>query len=212
MPAAESQFTSIVAKAKGLATSVWGRAWCINLDRYSYYAGRLPQGRTLLRRGQVQSLNITPGLVLAQVDDERSHKVSIRLTPCEPERWAQLRERCSNGVDSLLDLLQGRLSPSVMALMTDSESGLFPEPSEIRCVCTCIDDADLCKHAAAALYGVGIMLDTRPELLFVLREVVAAELVKAGMTCTEVGDIEGQDLADIFGFEMISPVTDAPLS
>ena len=202
MPAPEAQFTSVVVKAKGLATSVWGQAWCRNLERYSHYAGRLPQGRTLIRRGKLQSLQIAPGLVVAQVDDERSHEVSIRFTPCAAERWTLLRERCSSGVSSLVALLQGQLSPSVLALITDVEFGLFPEPSDIRCACTCIDDADLCKHAAAALYGVGIMLDTRPELLFVLREVEATELVKSGVTFTDVGAIADQDLADIFGFEL----------
>ena len=194
--------TRVVAKGKAIASSVWGRAWCLNLERYSHYMGRLPQGRTLLRRGAVSELQITAGRVDALVEDERSHEVTIRVQACSEERWAQLQERCGDTVDSLLDLLQGKLSASVMAVMTDPENGLFPEPSELRCVCTCIDEADLCKHAAAALYGVAVAFDDHPELLFLLRQVDAGALVKADMTGAVAGTLDEGALEGIFGFEL----------
>jgi uncharacterized Zn finger protein len=39
----------------------------------------------------------------------------------------------------------------------------------------------MCKHIAATLYGIGARLDASPELLFLLRQVDASELIaKAG--------------------------------
>ena len=59
------------------------------------------------------------------------------------------------------------------------EKGLFPSPDEIGLSCTCPDWADMCKHAAAVLYGVGARLDARPELLFALRGVDMRSLSRA---------------------------------
>jgi uncharacterized Zn finger protein len=63
--------------------------------------------------------------------------------------------------------------------------GLFPSPEEIKLSCSCPDWADMCKHVAAALYGVGARLDEKPQLLFVLRGVDENELLANA----------GQDLA-----------------
>ena len=53
------------------------------------------------------------------------------------------------------------------------EGGLFPEPGEMKFRCSCPDWTEMCKHVAAALYGVGNRLDHQPELLFLLRGVDA---------------------------------------
>jgi len=55
--------------------------------------------------------------------------------------------------------------------------GLFPSPAEIKLSCSCPDWADMCKHVASALYGVGARLDQKPQLLFVLRGVDENELI-----------------------------------
>lgn len=108
----------------------------------------------------------------------------------------------------MLDLLAGKLGDGLMRLLTDPERGLFPKPKEIRFDCTCTDDADLCKHASAVLYGVGVMLDTQPELLFTLRGVDQVELLAnaSSTTITDLsageGDLAGTDLSALFGIEL----------
>jgi uncharacterized Zn finger protein len=69
----------------------------------------------------------------------------------------------------------------------------------------------MCKHVAAVLYGVGNRLDQRPELLFLLRDVDAEELIASDMTLPQIADetaddaiIAGDQLGDIFGIDFDS--------
>jgi uncharacterized Zn finger protein len=47
--------------------------------------------------------------------------------------------------------------------------------------CSCPDWADMCKHVAAVLYGVGARLDQDPLLFFVLRGVKVLAFIKASI-------------------------------
>ena len=64
--------------------------------------------------------------------------------------------------------------------------------------CSCPDWADMCKHVAATLYGVGARLDHEPDLLFTLRGVDRGELVSTGtdLSITEVAADSERVLAD----------------
>ena len=98
-----------------------------------------------------------------------------------------------------------------MEVITRRESGLFPKPSEIDLYCSCPAWADMCKHVAAALYGVGARLDQSPELLFALRGVDHLELInEAAESVTAAADdaatLATEDVADVFGIELESPL------
>src|SRR5439155_24274557 len=115
----------------------------------------------------------------------------------------------AGGIDSLIELLQGRLSQGVMERLCRQGLGLFPKPKEIRFTCSCPDYASMCKHVAAVLYGVGARLDHQPELLFRLRAVNEKDLVvKVGKVlplakqAPAPARVLGGDLADIFGLDM----------
>ena len=66
----------------------------------------------------------------------------------------------------------------------------------------------MCKHVAAAMYGIGSRLDSRPELLFTLRGVNADELITDGIALPKLepiaaGNVIADDqISDIFGIEM----------
>jgi uncharacterized Zn finger protein len=202
-----------------IAKTFWGKAWCDNLERYSDYANRLPHGRTYVRNGSVIDLNISAGEVRALVMGSSLYKVAVTVTEVPARQWQSIGSDCSGSIDSLVELLQGKLSKAVMERICKPGTGLFPAPKEIKFSCSCPDWASMCKHVAAVLYGVGARLDQQPELLFGLRRVNASELVAqagAGMTITKKGPAPGkvlQDaaLADVFGIEMaeIAPPTAA---
>jgi len=167
----------VAIEGSGIARTFWGKAWCAHLESHSDFANRLPRGRTYVRHGSVCDLRIEAGRVAARVVGNDLYEVVISIKKLPGPRWAAIKRKCAGGIASLIELLQGRLSAVVMKIITDREEGLFPRPSEIGMTCSCPDWATMCKHVAAALYGVGARLDDRPELLFVLRGVDKEELI-----------------------------------
>ncbi len=203
-------------EGRKIARTFWGEAWCDHLESFSDYENRLPRGRTYVRNGSVCHLDITRGEVHAIVSGSELYSVTVAIQTLAPKKWQNVKNRCAGQIGSLLELLQGRFSKNVMAVVTDRENGLFPLPGEIRLHCSCPDWAVMCKHVAAVLYGVGARLDEAPELLFLLRGVAQEELIDAdvGLAAGAAGRKDGPPriaedaLADVFGIEM--PESAAP--
>lgn len=202
---------SPIASYRGaIAKTFWGKAWCDNLEGYSDYANRLPRGRTYVRNGSVIDLQITAGEVRAQVMGSSLYTVAVTVTACPAKQWRAIGADCAGSIDSLVELLQGKLSTAVMERICKPGTGLFPVPKEIRFSCSCPDWASMCKHVAAVLYGVGARLDQQPELLFALRRVEANDLVRqagAGVPRSTKRPATSKVLddalvADVFGLEM----------
>jgi len=99
------------------------------------------------------------GEIKAKVSGSAIYTVDLKIVPVDKARWRSICTDCSGSIDSLVELLQGRLSKGVMERICRQETGLFPSPAEIKLSCSCPDWADMCKHAAAVLYGVGARLD-----------------------------------------------------
>ena len=198
----------VVIQGRAMATTAWGKAWCNNMEGYSDYANRLPRGRTYVRNGSVVDLQITPGTVAARVSGSSMYRTTITVTPVAKAKWTQLCADCAGGIDSLVELLQGRFSKGVMDRLCRQGDGLFPVPKEIHFACSCPDSAAMCKHVAAVLYGIGTRFDSQPELLFTLRQVDPAELLsQAGsgvVTAPTAGEraLAGDDIGALFGLEM----------
>jgi uncharacterized Zn finger protein len=190
-----------------ITTTFWGRAWCDNLESYSDFSNRLPRGRTYLRNGAVLDLQIEAGKVTSMVCGSELYRITIKIKPLNGPAWKAIRTKCGQKIGSLVELLQGKLSKDVMAIVTESRSGLFPAPHEIEMSCSCPDWAGMCKHLAATLYGVGNRLDCQPELLFTLRQVDQMELIaQAGRPIITPApsrrkSIAVADLVDVFGIE-----------
>lgn len=208
----------VVIAGRAIAKTFWGKAWCDNLERYSDYDNRLPRGRSYVRSGAVIDLAIEPGKVRAQVMGSELYQVEIEINAVPQARWQALVQQCAGSIASLVELLQGRLSQAVMEHLCAPQTGLFPSPKEIRFACTCPDWASMCKHVAAALYGVGARLDEAPELLFTLRQVSAQDLlaqaaelpVETKKAPPKARVLADDELADIFGIDLATPAAAAP--
>jgi uncharacterized Zn finger protein len=204
------KFEALAAPAgnKKLATTFWGKAWCDHLEKHKDYEHRLPRGRSYLRQGNVYNLAIEPGAVTAVVAGSELYDVRITMKPLARATWKRLKADCAGQVTSLLDLLGGRLGEGVLRTIADPEHGLFPEPRDIRLVCSCPDAANMCKHVAAVLYGVGVQLDTKPELFFTLRSIDPAELLtttaRDALADAQGADtaLAGEDLSALFGIAL----------
>jgi uncharacterized Zn finger protein len=197
-------------EGRTIANTFWGKSWCTNLERYSDFATRLPRGRSYVRNDCVLDLQIAKGEVVAMVAGSSLYKIKITIAPVAAARWKAICRDCAGAIDSLVELLQGRLAKGIMDRVCREGDGLFPSPGEIKLSCSCPDWADMCKHVAAALYGVGARLDEKPQLLFVLRGVDENELLanagkdialtRAVPSAAKI--LDDSDVAALFGLEM----------
>lgn len=200
----------VVIEGRTIAKTFWGKGWCDHVESFHDYSNRLPRGRTYVRNGSVCHLSIKKGKITAMVSGSDLYEINIKIKPLSKKKWNRLKKQCTGKIGSLLELLQGKLSDSIMKVVTDPKNGLFPLSKEISFDCDCPDWASMCKHIAAVFYGVGARLDTQPELLFLLRGVDHEELITADAetaVSAAMGEAGGKhlgsdDLADIFGIDI----------
>lgn len=210
-----SGLSPVMIEGNKIASSFWGKAWCDNLERYSDYANRLPRGRSYVRNRCVIDLQIASGEVKAQVSGSSLYKITVTVAPLDDKAWRAICRDCSGSIDSMVELLQGRLSKAVMDRVCRAGDGLFPAPKSINLACSCPDGAYMCKHVAATFYGVGARLDRQPELLFVLRGVDLQQLIQqasaipgvaAGTAPANIDKVlRDADLASLFGLDIDQP-------
>ena len=205
----------VVIEGRKIVKNFWGSSWCTNLERYSDFASRLPRGRSYVCNGLVVDLQIAKGKIVAKVSGSELYDVTITIAPVAAKRWRAICRDCSGAIDSLVELLQGRLAKGVMDRVCREGDGLFPAPDEIKLSCSCPDWADMCKHVAATLYGVGARLDEAPRLLFVLRGVDESELLAdVGQDLARAKSapdanlvLDAGDMAALFGLDMAEAAT-----
>lgn len=200
-----------------LAVTWWGKAWNRNLEAYADYSNRLPRGRSYARHGSVVDLRIDAGSIsaLVQGSGPRPYEVKISIAAMDAKVRALLVEACAGKLDSAEALLGGFFPEDMSRLLTAEKTGLFPRPGSIRFSCSCPDSASLCKHVAAALYGVGSRLDRNPAHFFRLRKIELDDLVSQAVkeetrkllqgngagesTLMNEGD---KELASLFGIDL----------
>ncbi|SCY32265.1 hypothetical protein [Desulfoluna spongiiphila] len=215
----------VVITGKALATSWWGKAWNRNLEGYADYANRLERGRSYARHGAVLDLKVEAGNVTALVigSEPYPYKVTVSIRAISVPKWLALKEAAVGTMDSVRDLMAGRLPDAMVDLLTEKGKGLFPAPKEISFTCSCPDSASMCKHVAASLYGVGARLDDDPSLLFLLRKVEVQDLITEKVNRTR-GTLrrkavkksdralkETGGLSDLFGIDLGEGEAPAPV-
>ncbi len=196
-------------KGRLIATNFWGKAWCEHLKTMHDLENRLDRGKRYLANGSVVDLMIRPGKVEAIVAGSSPYSVTIKVEKLANELWEQIKKRARNSVRSVVDLLAGKLDEQVIRHLTDSNTGIFPKTKEIHFNCSCPDGAYVCKHVAAVFYGVGTLLDSKPELLFLIRDVDSTELVGLEAVASSLEEslkanstLKGSDLEEMFGIVM----------
>lgn len=205
----------VLLAGHALARTWWGKSWNENLERYADYSNRIGRGRSYVRHGAVLDLQIEPGAVKALVQGSQSkpYSIAIEITHLHKNTWNEIKLACEGKLESMQELLMGEFPKSLGEIFMQKEAGLFPSPKEIRFSCSCPDWADMCKHVAASLYGIGTRLDTEPSLFFKLRKVDVGDIVsqavedktqkllqKAEKKSKKV--LEDSRLSEIFGIEM----------
>ena len=201
----------VVIEGRIIAKSWWGQAWCSNLERYADFESRLDRGKRYVRSGAVVDLDIESGRILARVQGSRRtpYKTEIRISPLSEEQCDQLLDQCTERIDSMEQLISGNFPDSLKNIFF-GRGGLFPEPREISFSCSCPDWALMCKHVAAALYGVGARLDEDPLLFFKLRGIDVNRFIGVALDnkvekmlshadCRSSRIIEEKNVSSLFG-------------
>jgi uncharacterized Zn finger protein len=206
----------IVIEGSKLTDTWWGKAWNKNLESYADYSNRIGRGRSYVRNGAVLDLKIQAGKVTALVQGSRSkpYSLEIDIKPIPKAKWIKIKKACEGKLTSVAKLLEGKFPKELQEVFTEKGNGLFPSPREINFDCSCPDWASMCKHIAAALYGIGSRLDNDPSLFFTLRKVKLEDLVsevvksksksmllKATKKSSRV--IDDSDVSDMFGIDIV---------
>lgn len=176
----DKDLSPVLIEGRTMAKNWWGKAWNRNLEGYADYSNRISRGKSYVSNHAVLDLRISRGCVKAQVLGSAStpYQVEIKIDELKEKQWKRVVTLCNNRFESLEQLAEGKFPRELEELFTDKSGGLFPSPGEIHFDCSCPDYAYMCKHVAAALYGVGVRLDQDPLLFFELRGVDVEELLK----------------------------------
>jgi uncharacterized Zn finger protein len=172
MKKTQTNLAPIRITGKAIATTWWGKAWNSNLENYSDFSNRMPRGRSYVRNGMVIDLQIEKGVIqaLVQGSERKPYRIEIKIASLSEEKRSEMVSLCNHKINNLAELLEGKFPKGLEELFSVPGKGLFPLIKDITFNCSCPDWASMCKHVAAALYGVGARLDQEPMLFFKLRD------------------------------------------
>jgi uncharacterized Zn finger protein len=170
----------VVIVDKKITTTWWGKSWCDNFKLYAEFQNRIQRGAAYCKNGFVLDLQIAEGEVSAQVQGSKLYQVNIQIKKLAHAKWERIVNACAQKVESIAVLAEGSFPKELSSVFMRQGEGLFPTPGDIKYTCSCPDQygTHICKHIAAALYGIGNRLDEDPLLLFTLRGVDASQLIR----------------------------------
>ncbi len=166
-------------KRGAFGESWWAKRWIQVLESFNIGA-RLGRGRSYARSGQVLSIDIEKGLVLAKVQGSRptpySIKIHMKVLP-NPD-WENVASALSRQPLFAAQLAAGEMPPEIEKVFEDLGLSLFPSKyADLKTDCSCPDWSNPCKHIAAVFYLLGEEFDRDPFLLFTLRGMTREELL-----------------------------------
>ena len=96
---------------------------------------------------------------IVQGSGKKLYTVKVRIDELTEEQYEKIVEKCALKIQNLEDLINGNFPDDLKSLFTEKRAGLFPSMAKIHFNCSCPDWADMCKHVAAVLYGIGSRFD-----------------------------------------------------
>ena len=133
---------------------------------------RLARGRDYARSGQVRTVEVHQGAVLASVQGSwpRPYDIAIELQPLTDAQWRAVADAMAARAVFLARLLAGEMPHEIGEAFAAAGVSLFPARArDLRTDCSCPDAANPCKHIAAVYYLLAERFDEDPFLLFTWR-------------------------------------------
>jgi len=152
--------------------SWWASAWIATFEERSRLdPNRMPRGLEYAASGQVTDLTLMPGEARARAQGRMAvpYDIRIRVRPFTDQEWDRVLDVISAHVGRAAALLDGELPSEIAQDVASTGLDLVPGVAEVGPRCTCPDEAEPCKHSAAACFLVADALDTDPFVLLLLR-------------------------------------------
>lgn len=161
--------------------SWWAKRWIGILETFGW-GNRLQRGRTYARKGQVISIDITPGQVQARVQGSRPtpYTVKLLIQSLTDSQWEQAIDQMAQQAIFSAKLLAGEMPQDIETAFESAGITLLPQSSkDIKATCSCPDAANPCKHIAAVYYLLGEQFDDDPFLIFQMRGRTRDQIITA---------------------------------
>ena len=162
----------VTSKRRGqMADTWWSKRFTDVLESFGLGA-RMQRGRRYARSGQVMSLDVTPGLIAAQVQGSRRTPYVVTVQSPQPSalQWRKVDDAFAARVGFAAQLLADEVPTELEDVFDDAGVALFPATwGDVRANCNCPDWENPCKHIAAVLYVYADLLDADPWLLLLWR-------------------------------------------
>src|SRR6267154_2716932 len=97
------KLSPVVIEGRTIASSVWGKAWCDNLESYRDFEYRLPRGRSYVRQHAVIDLKVSAGQISGLVCGSQLYSVAVAIKPLAQTHWSRIRAQCAGQVGSLIE-------------------------------------------------------------------------------------------------------------
>ncbi|ONI74737.1 hypothetical protein ALI144C_38660 [Actinosynnema sp. ALI-1.44] len=162
-----------------MATSWWSQRFITVLEELQL-GGRMTRGKTYARAGQVMSLDISAGKVIAKVQGSRPEPYAVKLIskPLSPQQWDLVTERLAGMALFAAKLLAGQMPSEIEEVFAELDVPLFPAAArDLPMHCSCPDWAVPCKHVAAVCFLLAERFDDDPFLIFEWRGRSKTELL-----------------------------------
>lgn len=152
-------------------------------------SGRLSRGRSYARGNKVKTFGIKDGTVLAQVRGSVNpyygvHKEPLYVTTIEFQaisaaQWSTAIALIASKASLISRLLLNEIPDNIEDSFKQLNLNLLPNSrKDFNSTCSCPDWSNPCKHIAGVYYLVAAELDRDPFLLFELRGLSKADLMK----------------------------------
>jgi uncharacterized Zn finger protein len=155
--------------ARGKIANTWWSQRFIGVLETMQLGGRMTRGKNYARAGQVLSLDISAGKVIAKVQGSRPQPYAVKLI-CRPltgEQWDLVTERLAGQALFAAKLLAGEMPAEVESVFAEVDVPLFPAAArDLPMHCSCPDWAVPCKHVAAVCFLLAERFDEDPFLIF----------------------------------------------
>ncbi len=162
------------------AKTSWGKQW-IQSNLKIGRPFRMQRGIEYVKdKRRIDNLSINPGQIFATVQGTAPtpYRVKIKFETIQEDEWKIILKKLTNKTINLIELLEGSLPEDLITIFNTSGYSLFPDASKgLNATCSCPDKAIPCKHIAAVILYLALVIDFNPFLLLEFRGKPKSEIL-----------------------------------